>query len=96
MTDVTMTVNGQTRSASVPPETTLLQLLRDLSGTASAARKVLFAWLAGNLFLGSQLSWILRPFVGSPNLEVQFLRPDPFRGSFFEAVFNALRQLFSF
>ena len=29
MTDVTMMVNGQTRSASVPPETTLLQLLRD-------------------------------------------------------------------
>ena len=29
MTDVTMTVNGQTRSASVPLETTLLQLLRD-------------------------------------------------------------------
>jgi len=29
VTDVTMTVNGQTRSASVPPETTLLQLLRD-------------------------------------------------------------------
>jgi len=29
VTDVTMIVNGQTRSASVPPETTLLQLLRD-------------------------------------------------------------------
>ena len=29
MTDVRMTVNGQTRSASVPPETTLLQLLRE-------------------------------------------------------------------
>jgi aerobic-type carbon monoxide dehydrogenase small subunit (CoxS/CutS family) len=29
VTDVTMTVNGQTRSASVPPETTLLQLLRE-------------------------------------------------------------------
>ena len=29
MTDVTMIVNGQSRSASVPPETTLLQLLRD-------------------------------------------------------------------
>ncbi len=29
MTDVTMIVNGQTRSASVPPETTLLQLLRE-------------------------------------------------------------------
>lgn len=35
MTDVTLTVNGQTRSASVPPETTLLVLLRehlDLTG----------------------------------------------------------------
>jgi carbon-monoxide dehydrogenase small subunit len=29
VTDVTVIVNGQTRSASVPPETTLLQLLRD-------------------------------------------------------------------
>ena len=29
MTDVTITVNGSVRSASVPPETTLLQLLRD-------------------------------------------------------------------
>jgi aerobic-type carbon monoxide dehydrogenase small subunit (CoxS/CutS family) len=29
VTDVSLTVNGQTRSASVPPETTLLQLLRE-------------------------------------------------------------------
>jgi carbon-monoxide dehydrogenase small subunit len=29
VTDVTLTVNGQIRSASVPPETTLLQLLRE-------------------------------------------------------------------
>jgi len=29
VTDVTLTVNGQTRSASVPPETTLLVLLRE-------------------------------------------------------------------
>lgn len=82
--------------AGVAANVRLLQLLRDLSGTAVAARKVLFAWLVGNLFLGSQLSWIFRPFVGSPNLEVQFLRSEPFRGSFYEAVFNALRQLLSF
>ena len=81
--------------AGIAANVRLLQLLRDLSGSAGAARKVLFAWLAGNLFLGSQLSWIFRPFVGSPHLEVQFLRPDPFRGSFFEAVFNALRQILS-
>ena len=29
MADVTMIVNGETRTASVPPETTLLKLLRD-------------------------------------------------------------------
>ena len=29
MTDVTIIVNGQNRTASVPPETTLLQLLRE-------------------------------------------------------------------
>ncbi len=29
MTDITLTVNGEMRTASVPPETTLLKLLRD-------------------------------------------------------------------
>ena len=29
MTDITLTVNGEPRTASVPPETTLLKLLRD-------------------------------------------------------------------
>ena len=29
MTDVTLKINGETRSASVPPETTLLKLLRE-------------------------------------------------------------------
>lgn len=29
MTDVSLTVNGETRSASVPPETTLLKMLRE-------------------------------------------------------------------
>ncbi|MDP7601750.1 MAG: 2Fe-2S iron-sulfur cluster-binding protein, partial [Rhodospirillales bacterium] len=29
MTDVTLTVNGEERTASVPPETTLLKMLRE-------------------------------------------------------------------
>ena len=29
MTDISVTINGETRTASVPPETTLLKLLRD-------------------------------------------------------------------
>jgi predicted neutral ceramidase superfamily lipid hydrolase len=82
--------------AGIAANVRLLQLLRELSGSASAARKVLFAWLAGNLLLGSQLAWNLRPFVGSPYLEVEFLRPNAFEGNFFEAVLSHATNLLSF
>ncbi len=72
----------------------LLQLLTQLAHGPAIARRVLCAWLAGNLFLGSQLSWILRPFIGAPSLPVQFLRPDSFHGNFYETVFNTVRHLF--
>src|SRR5262249_36436656 len=71
----------------------LVQLLQELSGSAKIARRVLFAWLAGNLFLGSQLCWILRPFVGLPSLPVEFLRASAFRGNFYENVFHTLMGL---
>jgi hypothetical protein len=75
--------------AGIAANLRLLQLLRALAGQRAAAWRVLLAWLAGNLFLGSQLSWIMRPFIGSPGLPVQFLRDDAFNGSFFEAVFRS-------
>ncbi|HXC36603.1 MAG TPA: hypothetical protein VNV43_12060 [Candidatus Acidoferrales bacterium] len=71
----------------------LLQLLASLSPNRAAAMRVLAAWLTGNLFLGSQLTWILRPFVGSPGLPVQFLRPNAFQGNFYEAVFRAIHHI---
>jgi hypothetical protein len=71
----------------------LLKLLLSLSAHRAAALRVLGAWLAGNLFLGSQLTWILRPFIGSPNLPVQFLRPDAFHGNFYEVVFRAIHHI---
>ncbi len=71
----------------------LAQLLRDLSGSAAIARRVLLAWLAGNLFLGSQLTWILRPFIGSPALPVEFLRATAFQGNFYETVLRSLLHL---
>jgi hypothetical protein len=74
----------------------LFQLLARLGGSRAVALRVQFAWLAGNLFLGSQLSWILRPFIGSPTLPVEFVRQAAFHGNFFEAVFHALKQIFQF
>jgi hypothetical protein len=71
----------------------LFRLLQVLSGGHRVARKVVGAWLAGNLFLGSQLCWILRPLIGSPGLPVEFLRPNAFQGNFYETVFRAIGQL---
>lgn len=79
--------------AGVAANVRLVQFLRDLSGSRAVARKVLFAWLAGNLFLGSQLAWILRPFVGSPGLPLEFLRPNAFDGTFYEALWQHARHL---
>lgn len=66
----------------------LLRLIEAFSGSRVAALRTLIAWLAGNLFVGSQLSYNLRPFFGNPSLKVHFLRPDPFDGTFYEAVWT--------
>jgi len=71
----------------------LLPLLRQWTATASVARNVLLAWLAGNLFLGSQICWLLRPFIWEAGRPVEFIGHQYFHGSFYETVFEAARRL---
>lgn len=61
--------------------------------TGRTATGILCVWLATNLFLGCQLSWNLRPFFGSPTIEVRFLRAQPWRGNFYESTWTMFRQL---
>ena len=75
--------------------TRLFGLIRDLTPNHKAARITLLSWLASNAFVGAQLSFLLRPFFGSPSLDVAFLRPDPFNGTFYEAVWHALNRFLS-
>jgi len=82
--------------AGITSNLRLLQLLRHLGGRKSVALCVLLAWLAGNLFFGTQLSWILRPFIGAPGLKVEFLRRDAFKGNFYETIFRTTVQVFTF
>ena len=57
------------------------------------AAQVLAAWLVLNMIVGCQVSWNMRPFVGSPGLPVRFLREHPFDGTFYENIFKVmLRQ----
>jgi len=48
-----------------------------------------------NLFLGSQISWVLRPFIWEANRPVAFIGADCFQGSFFETIFKAVCKITS-
>lgn len=71
----------------------LHRLLKARAIPPAAATTTLLAWLGGNGFLGAQFSWILRPFFGSPKLEVSFLRPHPLEGNFYETVWMSLVRI---
>lgn len=71
----------------------LFQLLVAVAGKAKG-QLVILTWLAANLFLGCQLSWILRPFFGNPNIEVAFFRADALDRSFYEDFFMILQGLY--
>jgi len=73
----------------------LLPLLRHWAPNRLVARNVLLAWLAGNLLLGSQICWVLRPFIWDSKRPVEFIGPEGFHGSFFETVFQAAWRLIS-
>ncbi len=80
--------------AGVVANLRLRPLLVALGAAPATARRVILAWLAGNLFLGSQLCWVLRPFIGNPATRVEFFSDHPWSGSFYESVFHALQHLF--
>ena len=93
---IKLTHVGVIAFAGVAGTVRLFQLLAQLGGSKAVARRVLFAWLAGNLFLGSQLTWIARPFIGQPQLPVVFLRDTAFQGNFYENVFRTVTGLLQF
>lgn len=64
----------------------LFRMLRLLSPSPSIARNVFASWILVDGFVGTQLSWILRPFLCKPTLEPEFLRRDALAGNFFEEL----------
>jgi hypothetical protein len=61
--------------------------------TATQARLVLQVWVLIYGAVGAQMGWILRPFIGSPDLSFTLFRHR--ESNFFEAVILAIRNLFS-
>jgi hypothetical protein len=80
-------------SAGVLAHYKLLGFVRAVADSSGAGTRTFFAWLLGNLFVGAQVLWILRPFFGSPHLEIELLRPDPFGGSFYETILRSAARI---
>lgn len=59
---------------------------------ASRARGIFIVWTIIYGAVGAQMGWILRPFIGDPNLPFDVFRER--ESHFFEAFFRALCQLF--
>jgi hypothetical protein len=56
------------------------------------ARGIFQIWVIIYGLVGAQMGWLLRPFIGSPNMDFQWFRPRS--GNFFQAVFQHIQNLF--
>lgn len=81
---------GAVALAGVLGNLRLFRLLAELLGRRDRALRLLLVWLGVELLVGSQLSWLLRPFLGRAHDAPSFFVNEPLRGSFFEEVGSAL------
>jgi len=51
------------------------------------------AWVALYVFVAIQAAWVLRPFIGAPDLPSRFLREDPWSNAYVEVTRNVLAAL---
>lgn len=56
------------------------------------AIRILKIWILIFGFVGTQMAWSLRPFVGSPGLEFEFFRENR-TGNFYEAIYTSAKSL---
>src|SRR5262249_18388359 len=56
-------------------------------------RTMLWTWLGVYAFVGIQMGWILRPFIGQPQRAVTFFRNDTW-GNAYIKVFESVMEVF--
>ncbi len=54
---------------------------------------LLRAWLLIYAFVGIQMGWVLRPFIGDPNSPTQFLRDNPWGNAYVNLFHSAMRAV---
>ena len=61
-------------------------VLVDVCGDRRLAGRIRASWIAIYAFVGGEVAWMLRPFVGSVHLPVVFLRDDALQGNVYEFI----------
>ena len=74
------------------------QGMRVISGSeregASARRWVLYLWILVYAFVGSQMAWTLRPFIGAPSMGFELFRQ--LGGNFYTNIFASIGEILGF
>ena len=65
----------------------------DGRAVSQQVKTVVRCWVVVFALVGAQMGWVLRPFVGDPNVSFQWFRAR--ESNFFQAVLNTLASLFS-
>ncbi|MEM1445353.1 MAG: hypothetical protein AAGF84_04810 [Planctomycetota bacterium] len=77
--------------ASLTGQVVLRRAYRPLVQRDPRHRRLLFVWLGIYAFVGVQMAWLLRPFVGNPDLPTRFFRPDAW-GNAYEALWSIVMR----
>jgi hypothetical protein len=76
----------------------LYQGMKVISGPelegASTRRWVLIMWIFVYAFLGSQMAWTIRPFIGAPGTRFDLFRQ--LGGNFYAKVFESIGEILGF
>jgi hypothetical protein len=68
--------------ASFAAQVALRRLYRPLVERDRKHRLMAHLWLALYVFVGIQMAWVLRPYVGDPNLPTEFFREDSWTNAY--------------
>jgi hypothetical protein len=61
---------------------------------SGARRTVMWLWVFVYAFVGSQMAWTLRPFIGAPSMEFELFRQ--LGGNFYANIFASIGEILGF
>ena len=71
-----------------------MQVMKGSEAGQSERRWVLRLWMFLYAFVGSQLAWTIRPFIGAPSMEFELFRQ--LGGNFYTNILASLGEIFGF